>query len=137
MLNFQFTDNNYKAVEKGLVFEITYDKKTYTFIAGYINSEGYHNIKNCKSMGEAIVSCQDFFDRIIIYDREKQVEEPIKRCPFCGEYPLVQNAHEGAHGADDSHGEWEVHCDAGKHMAFTGVFNTREEAINEWNRRAR
>ena len=63
-------------------------------------------------------------------------DDGLLPCPFCGEYPIIQNAYEGVAGADSWHGQWNVHCDADKHMAFSGVFPTKKQVIDDWNRRA-
>ena len=53
-------------------------------------------------------------------------ENGVLPCPFCGEYPVF---------AQSEYKNWELHCDAEKHIAFSGVFPIKQEAIDAWNRR--
>ena len=54
-------------------------------------------------------------------------DDGLLPCPFCGEYPVF---------AQSEYKNWELHCDAEKHIAFSGVFPIRQQAIDAWNRRA-
>ena len=57
-------------------------------------------------------------------------------CPFCGEYPLVENAYEGVSGHNTPDGFWRISCFGKNHeMAFFSG-KTRQQAIDAWNRRA-
>lgn len=51
-------------------------------------------------------------------------------CPFCGEYPEIQGG-----GLSRAEG-YLVFCDGTSHSVTAGAFMTKQEAINEWNRRA-
>ena len=48
-------------------------------------------------------------------------------CPFCGEYPEIQDReYEGVI----------VFCDGDSHSITCGAFFSKKQAIDEWNRRA-
>jgi hypothetical protein len=54
-------------------------------------------------------------------------------CPLCGKYPEIQHDAEG-----DKYGRttgYLVFCDGASHSCTAGAFLTKQEAINEWNKR--
>ena len=57
-------------------------------------------------------------------------EDGCLQCPFCGEYPEIQ-------GGELSRAEgYLVFCDGTSHSVTAGAFMAKQEAINEWNKRA-
>ena len=57
-------------------------------------------------------------------------EDGLLPCPFCGEYPEIQGG-----GLSRAEG-YLVFCDGTSHGVTAGAFIAKQEAINEWNRRA-
>lgn len=56
-----------------------------------------------------------------------------KTCPFCGEYPVVAERHDGPNGRR----RWYVQCNNARCYANAfSVGDTRESALAHWNRRA-
>ena len=54
-------------------------------------------------------------------------------CPLCGKYPEIQHDAEG-----DKYGRptgYLVFCDGASHSCTAGAFLTKQEAIDEWNKR--
>jgi len=73
---------------------------------------------------------------MIIKDLGILNEDGLLPCPFCGEYPLVENAYEGVSGHNTPDGFWRISCFGKNHeMAFFSG-KTKQEAIDAWNRRA-
>lgn len=56
-------------------------------------------------------------------------------CPFCGEYPVVENAYEGC-GHTPPDGYWRVYCSNDNHEISMSSGKRRQESIDAWNRRA-
>lgn len=54
-------------------------------------------------------------------------DEGLLPCPFCGEYPVIQPENRLA--------GFGCHCDKCK-CAVSGLYESMEEVIEEWNRRA-
>lgn len=57
------------------------------------------------------------------------MSEP-KRCPFCGDAPLLR------HSACDSRYAYICHTCASERLVQTKWYKTEEEALEAWNRRA-
>ena len=55
----------------------------------------------------------------------------LKPCPFCGEIPLLYESKQ-----DLKNILYGVSCYGEHHCASVGYFDTEEEAIEAWNRRA-
>ncbi|NCC65544.1 MAG: hypothetical protein EOM15_12895 [Spirochaetia bacterium] len=51
----------------------------------------------------------------------------IKPCPFCGRQPEI---------TQDKWGGWIAVCDGESHNVTCGSFMAKEQAIEEWNKRA-
>lgn len=63
-------------------------------------------------------------------------DDGLLPCPFCGEYPVVENAYEGF-GYTPPDGYWRVyHCSNDNHEISTSSGKRRQESIDAWNRRA-
>jgi len=69
-------------------------------------------------------------DGMIIKDLGVLNEDGCLPCPFCGEYPEIQGG-----GLSRAEG-YLVFCDGTSHSVTAGAFIAKQEAINEWNRRA-
>jgi hypothetical protein len=70
---------------------------------------------------------------MIIKDLGVLNEDGLLPCPFCGEYPEIQHDTEG-----EKYGRttgWLIFCDGTSHSCTAGTFLTKQEAIDEWNRR--
>ena len=87
--------------------------------------------------GNPIQSEREFdCSTMIIKDLGILNEDGCLPCPFCREYPLVENAYEGVSGHNTPDGFWRISCFGKNHeMAFFSG-KTRQQAIDAWNRRA-
>ena len=78
--------------------------------------------------GDHIQSEREFdCSTMIIKDLGILNEDGLLPCPFCGEYPLVEPENRLA--------GFGCHCDKCK-CAVSGLYESMEEVIEEWNRRA-
>ena len=62
-------------------------------------------------------------------------EDGCLPCPFCGEYPVVENAYEGC-GYTPPDGYWRVYCSNDNHEISISSGKRRQESIDAWNKRA-
>ena len=63
------------------------------------------------------------------------LKDGLLPCPFCGEYPVVENAYEGF-GYTPPDGYWRVYCSNDNHEISMSSGKRRQESIKAWNRRA-
>lgn len=61
-------------------------------------------------------------------------DDGLLPCPFCGEYPVVENAYEGC-GYTPPDGYWRVYCSNDNHEISVSSGKRRQESIDAWNRR--
>jgi hypothetical protein len=79
--------------------------------------------------------CPLEYSNTVVKDLGILNEDGCLPCPFCGEYPLVENAYEGVSGHNTPDGFWRISCFGKNHeMAFFSG-KTRQQAIDAWNRR--
>ena len=72
---------------------------------------------------------------MIIKDLGILNDDGLLPCPFCGEYPVVENAYEGF-GYTPPDGYWRVyHCSNDNHEISISSGKRRQESIDAWNRR--
>lgn len=74
-------------------------------------------------------------DGMIIKDLGILNEDECLPCPFCGEYPVVENAYEGF-GYTPPDGYWRVYCSDDNHEISISSGKRMQESIDAWNRRA-